>query len=470
MQHMQGVLTFLLRPSFCFQYVRFTETNTPGAKERIQSLADRFHHDSADPSDSSDRPALTERGRSPHKVRTPPASPVPILRETRPASSSSFSPGKRSPVKSTPIVTSALRTVENYDEETFGVSGRKKRLAALAAKFNDCVEEEREAAKDASEGGDKHNDSVTKVIDVDEELAAIHDNAKAALSKAAEEKLAADSGRNNRIVLTGRYSPSKASPLTKTPRNLVKEPGFLDSLKAQGFEESTSKSKLTYNFRNHNPSRPSAEEKTARPVSPSKPTSTYRSNSPSRPSADQPTARPVSPYKPHPLQFVSPQVSSRPHSPSKAAAGPASPAKSSSSTVAGRPTSPYKAHPLQFVSPQHQAVAPSSPPVARPPKPVRTYATSLPNEEEEEEEATPRSAAPLPPPKPMTDTASRRSILEKRNMFEGPQQPESDSPGVDPAMMSMSERRALFEKNKSAAAPKPIARFGESVTPAMLQR
>merc|ERR1719322_852774 len=44
--------------------------------------------------------------------------------------------------------------------------------------------------------------------------------------------------------------------------------------------------------------------------------------------------------------------------------------------------------------------------------------------------------------------------------------PEADRP--DPAMMSLSQRKALFEKNKSV--PTPIARFGESVTPAMLAK
>jgi len=38
----------------------------------------------------------------------------------------------------------------------------------------------------------------------------------------------------------------------------------------------------------------------------------------------------------------------------------------------------------------------------------------------------------------------------------------------DPALLSMSERKALFERNNSV--PIPVARFGESVTPAMLQK
>jgi len=43
------------------------------------------------------------------------------------------------------------------------------------------------------------------------------------------------------------------------------------------------------------------------------------------------------------------------------------------------------------------------------------------------------------------------------------QQPEDE---VDPAMMTMAERRKLFEKNKDV--PKIMGRFGDSVTPAMI--
>merc|ERR1719361_2546933 len=60
------------------------------------------------------------------------------------------------------------------------------------------------------------------------------------------------------------------------------------------------------------------------------------------------------------------------------------------------------------------------------------------------------------------------SVTKKREMFEAGAQltPEAEKP--DPAMMSLSQRKALFEKNKSV--PTPIARFGESVTPAMLAK
>ena len=238
-----------------FQYVRFTETNTPGAKERIQSLADRFHEPS-DPADARNSPMITHvtssnsppakrRSRSPIKT----GSPLRSVASPR-KSPLKTSPGRKSPVKSssssTPIVTSSLRTVDNYDEETFGVSGRKKRLAALAAKFSNYNDDDDAAATDEEESEDRpaldRNMSITKEIDVDEELAEIHDNAQAALSKARDDITK---------KISGRYSPSKASTLSKTPnqtKNMAKDPGFINSLKAQGFEESTSRSKLTYDF------------------------------------------------------------------------------------------------------------------------------------------------------------------------------------------------------------------------------
>lgn len=82
---------------------------------------------------------------------------------------------------------------------------------------------------------------------------------------------------------------------------------------------------------------------------------------------------------------------------------------------------------------------------------------------------------PPPPPKPKLlddgssnmDTASRRSISQKRSMFEGDGEDETVE-SVDPAMLSMSQRRALFEKNRTA--PKPVARFGDAVTPSMLNK
>merc|ERR1719229_876921 len=51
-------------------------------------------------------------------------------------------------------------------------------------------------------------------------------------------------------------------------------------------------------------------------------------------------------------------------------------------------------------------------------------------------------------------------------MFEGDNGEDETVESVDPAMLSMSQRRALFEKNRTA--PKPVARFGDAVTPSML--
>ena len=81
-------------------------------------------------------------------------------------------------------------------------------------------------------------------------------------------------------------------------------------------------------------------------------------------------------------------------------------------------------------------------------------------------------AAPPPPPKPpmsepMTDTASRRSMAEKWSMFENQTSPEKQQEEIEPTNLPLSERIKLFNKNRTA--PKPVARFGDAVTPSMLQ-
>lgn len=369
----------------------------------------------------------------------------------------SATPNRTTPSRTTPIVTSALRTVPDYDEEVFGASGRKKRLAALAQKFQHYNQDDDEAlpstpvASTPKLSPPSNNDdlNLTKEIDVDEELASI--NATPTAPR-----------------LTGRLMPAGHTPT----KNLAKDPDFVNSLKAQGFEETTSKSKLVYDFNK-------ADENHARsrPTSPYKQRATTILSSPTR-NATEP--RPSSPHKPHPLQFVSPQVN-RDLAPKSPGANPrsASPTK----TPNPRPTSPYKPHPLQFVSasPQHKApLAPTPKPdsVARPAKPSRTWAFAhLENKKEEEEKKTwkTETTVHVTPLRPVvkeqaenSDTASRRSISEKMNLFENEAKPEPVSPAIDPAMMSMSDRRALFEKNRTA--PKPIARFGDAVTPSMLSR
>ena len=156
--------------------------------------------------------------------------------------------------------------------------------------------------------------------------------------------------------------------------------------------------------------------------------------------------------------------------------------------------SPFKPHPLQFVSPlkaaEAAALAKAEP--EGPPKPARTYVTSArksvtsaePEERSKPEvptktwrtektvTVTPVNKSPAKSPsreaQNLTDTASRKSLLEKRNLFDNQSGSPAGQRTPDPAMLPMSERRKLFEKNQTA--PKPIARFGESVTPAMLSK
>ena len=66
------------------------------------------------------------------------------------------------------------------------------------------------------------------------------------------------------------------------------------------------------------------------------------------------------------------------------------------------------------------------------------------------------------------DSPARMSVHKKREMFEAGATVTPEAEKVDPAMIPLSQRKALFEKNKSV--PTPIARFGESVTPAMLAK
>jgi hypothetical protein len=498
-----------------FQYVKFTEVpNTPGGKERLKSLAVKFsgedeikeismrndYDDDEEEEEDEDQEEEEEEG-SPPPPPLPRSSPPKAARFPMMDSSSSAARRRRAPsppksVERTPIITSSLREVDTgYDEETFGASGRKKRLAALAAKFNKYDYE------DVTEA--PNNLDVTREIDVDEELAAIED--------AAEEE------RRNRekvVVVSRNQSPSKIGGRTQ---DLAKDDNFIRSLKAQGFEESNSKTKLVYDFKRTPQGKQVADqggESTSKRVHLSSPTR----------NATEPRA--ISPFKPHPMQFISPQVmalasptrsqsptkaSSRPVSPYKPVTNPmqlvSSPSRASNSRPAspskanGRPISPYKpvTNPMQFISspakarPQSPTKArPVSPykaadldnSVSRPPKPARTWAAVDETSAAEEEQArpnmwrtearmnvTPRQPRPQPPPKPattpMTDTASRRSISQKMSLFEGQQEDETVE-GVDPAMLSMSQRRALFEKHKTA--PKPVARFGDAVTPAMLNR
>ena len=385
-----------------------------------------------------------------------------------------------------------------YTEDDWNVASegnRKKRLKNLASKFHNYDEDEDErinarllanaAISPSPDVLGRRNTS--KIVDVDREIRSSCE-------------------RQSR------------SPTKRSNRN---DQSFVKSLKAQGFEESGSKSKLVYEFKNS-------------------PSSSYRSTSPTKMT---PTERPVSPFKHNPHQFICPQKASpacatpssissgeksashsvhrsqsphktpvhrsqspqktpiyRPESPSKT---PAYRSVSPTRMLDPKPNSPFTPHPLQFISPQKaNALKAESVLADGPPKPQRVFPNSisddsssnLNNENAEtkswktektltinlKNQDAPQHAPPSPPrqepqelkvtnTKDQTDTASRRSILEKRCMFEdasSASSPSKDSP--DPAMLPLSQRKALFEKNRSV--PKPIARFGESVTPAMLSK
>ncbi len=226
------------------------------------------------------------------------------------------------------------------------------------------------------------------------------------------------------------YLVSRNQSPSKIAADAAKE-DLVCGLKAKGFEECTS-SKIGFEFRKEvNPKK--------EPLvlsSPKKPPLVL--SSPTR-SVAEPS--PASPSKPHPLQFVSPQVMAASASPHQR-----SPQKPSSPK---RPLTPKRS-----LSPAKTTIADFCPP-----KPARTWAAD--NKESE----TPSRR--LVPEKPMADTAARKSLSEKRSMFEGAAEDETVS-SVDPSMLTMAQRRALFEKSRTA--PKPVARFGDAVTPSMLAR
>jgi len=200
--------------------------------------------------------------------------------------------------------------------------------------------------------------------------------------------------------------------------------------------------------------------------------------------------RQVSPLKHNPMQFITPQSQST--SPTKHGERGRSPVKSvrtvspTKMDIPPRSISPSKPHPLQFINPSiARAVSPVKNPSSSivPPKPSRTYETTVQSQQKPKtwrteaqiqvQEQQPEEASLAPTGRFVSEQADVRvdspmmkSISQKRDMFEQNKTPEPEK--VDPAFMSMSERKALFQKN--ASIPTPIARFGDPVTPAMLSK
>ena len=205
---------------------------------------------------------------------------------------------------------------------------------------------------------------------------------------------------------------------------------LMESLKAQGFQETSSQSKLVYKFDKKEQENVDGTRKS--PIR----SNTFVKNDEAAKERD----RSVSPVRANPFLVKdqqNPERRERGRSPTKKTAAPQP-----------RSYSPEKPHPLQFVT---SGVAQG------PPKPSRTFGTVNPAVNTIQQEEGTRVDSPV-----------MMSVSKKREMFETGAHvtPEADRP--DPALIPLSQRKALFEKNKSV--PTPIARFGESVTPAMLAK
>ena len=211
------------------------------------------------------------------------------------------------------------------------------------------------------------------------------------------------------------------------------ESSLMESLKAQGFQETNSQSKLVYKFDKKESDTVDAVIPRMSPVR----GNTFVKNDDAVMKRD----RSVSPVRANIFLMKDKQ------NPEKRERG-RSPIKRTAVTQP-RSYSPEKPHPLQFVNPGI---------THGPPKPSRTYETvNTPAVNTIQQEEGTRVDSPV-----------MMSVSKKREMFESGAHltPEADRP--DPALIPLSQRKALFEKNKSV--PTPIARFGESVTPAMLAK
>ena len=198
------------------------------------------------------------------------------------------------------------RNIDDEDDGSFKY-GQRKRLNALASKFTNYDEEDgamKQVLAQASATGSPYKRDLTKTVDVD--------------------------------AIINRTAPSTHN------LNTEKDPDFVQSLKAQGFEESNSKSKLVYDFK----------RKTV-----------GNDSTPNR-------SRDASPYKNDPLQYIRPQpkvTTASVATPPKQESVKTSPSKRTPAYRSVSPTrmaSPrmeastsVKPHPLQFVSPQKAKVA-----------------------------------------------------------------------------------------------------------------
>lgn len=366
-------------------------------------------------------------------------------------------------------------------------SGRKARLASLANKFKN-IEDEVPAPRNIqlpkavtkpaprAPSPSKHAPVKTEHIrSVSPVKSSQHMNSQQFISPqvSASPTKPGDNYRSRSPVKSFRsVSPTKApapppppksgsSPVKSSIANRPASPtkpadaSFVTTLKAQGFQESESKTKLVYDF----------EKEKDEPYT--------------RPHRDQSASPSRSPVKSN--MFVQQDMETRDHdrnvSPVRANPFLLKDKQSRTSPTRGeergrsavkKPAQPRAMSPLKS-----QASIPDSAPPP-PPKPTRTFETV--SVAQPEQSAPPAKSWKPSQMKPKIcvsaqeeadsrmDSPAMKSVSQKRDMFEQQGTPEAELP--DPALMSMSQRKAMFEKNKSV--PTPIARFGESVTPAML--
>ena len=445
-----------------------------GNKKELDDLKKKFDVTDSAQNKAYDSGTFTKRAKSPSKS-------IPITRETSPSkhfSKSPLKPENNSPSKSFLKKSSPLKTNPTKDTEeartvpTDWESGKKARLAALSSKFRNFDEDEDQfstkqeiqlpkpvtkpppRAPSPSKHAPVNTDHLRSRSPV---KASPHHNPNQFISPQVSGLSPTKPGDNARSPAPVRtrsvrfVSPTKA-PAPLSPAKLetrersvspcaeVKETStdasLMESLKAQGFQESSSQSKLVYRFNKTSQDRADGLTPRRSPVK----SSTFVKNDEAVKERD----RSVSPVRGNLFLMKDKQVRGSPdkrergRSPTKKAAAPQP-----------RSYSPEKPHPLQFVTPGM---------AQGPPKPSRTFETAKPtavNTLQQEEGAR-------------VDSPVLMSVSKKREMFESGAHvtPEADRP--DPAMMPLSQRMALFEKNKTV--PTPIARFGESVTPAMLAK
>jgi len=247
-------------------------------------------------------------------------------------------------------------------------------------------------------------------------------------------------------------SPVKSSSSDRPASPLkLSDASFVTNLKAQGFQESESKTKLVYDFdREDGPSRPRRDQSSSPSRSPVKSNMFIQQDT-----ENKDNARNVSPVRANPFLLKDQQSRTSPTR-----------GEERGRSVVKKPPQP------RVVSP----VKAQPPPVEKgPPKPSRTFETVSVSQPEQNTPAAKSWKLDQVKPKICVvqedtdcrmDSPAMKSVSQKRDMFEQQGTPEAELP--DPALMSMSQRKAMFEKNKSV--PTPIARFGESVTPAMLQK